>query len=98
MRIASIVLYSKKDIYSNHFSILSLNAISTENRNGKLLLIIDKEVAHTLVINDQIEIIYFPVYLFTTSLKKTWLRANLFSILKKISTLLMPNLSIKMKR
>jgi hypothetical protein len=85
MRIASIVLYSKKDIYSNHFSILSLNAISTENRNVKLLLIIDKDVAHTLVINDQIEIIYFPDYLFTTSLKKIWLRANLFSILKKHS-------------
>jgi len=85
MRIASIVLYSKKDIYSNHFSILSMNAISTENRNVKLLLIIDKDVAHTLVINDQIEIIYFPDYLFTTSLKKIWLRANLFSILKKHS-------------
>jgi hypothetical protein len=85
MRIASIVLYSKKDIFSNHFSILSLNAISTENRNGKLLLIIDKDVALPFVINNQIEIIYFPDYLFTTSLKKIWLRANLFSILKKHS-------------
>ncbi len=85
MRIASIVLYSKKDIYSNHFSILSLNAICTENRNGKLLLIIDKETVLPFILNDRIEIVYFPDYVFTKSLKKIWLRINLFSILKKHS-------------